>query len=298
MKTTYKHEVAKTRTSKNTKSLIATLTIAGSMLAANPTVFADEVSDNQIVQQATDLANHVLNGDYGNGQDRIDALKAMNYDASKVQVLVNALASGESIKVSDAKAIKLDTTSTKAKKTAATKVTTAPKAATMTVDQAANKVINGDFGSGDARAAALTAQGLDANAVQAKVNSLLAAATAKAEAAYDSVSSAVSQATTQAAQQAAAPAAQTQSVSVESAIAQVAAATGTDVNTWRYIVQRESGGNWNSVNPYSSATGLFQILAGVYGRPSRAAFLASPQLQIEWAIKIYQSAGFSAWEVM
>jgi hypothetical protein len=265
------------------------------MLAANPTVFADEVSDNQIVQQATDLANHVLNGDYGNGQERVAALKAKNYDASKVQVLVNALASGESIKVSDAKAIKLDTTSTKAKKTAAT---TAPKAATMTVDQAANKVINGDFGSGDARTAALTARGLDANAVQAKVNSLLAAATAKAEAAYDSVSSAVSQATTQAAQQAAAPAAQTQSVSVESAIAQVAAATGTDVNTWRYIVQRESGGNWNSVNPYSSATGLFQILAGVYGRPSRAQFLASPQLQIEWAIKIYQSAGFSAWEVM
>jgi hypothetical protein len=296
MKTTYKHEVAKTRTSKNTKTLIATLSIAGSMLAANPSVFADEVSDNQVVQQATDLATHVLNGDYGNGQERIDALKAKNYDADKVQVLVNAIASGEEINVTDAKAIQLDATSTKAKKAAATKASVAPKAATLTVDEAANKVINGDFGSGEARTAALTAQGLDANAVQAKVNSLLAAATAKAESAYDSVSSAVSQATSQAVQQATAPA--TQSVSVESAIAQVAAATGTDVNTWRYIVQRESGGNWNSVNPSSSATGLFQILAGVYGRPTRAQFLASPQLQIEWAIKIYQSAGFGAWEVM
>lgn len=72
----------------------------------------------------------------------------------------------------------------------------------------------------------------------------------------------------------------------------VAEATGTSVDTWLYIIYAESSNNptiTNSIGCY----GYFQIHP-VHGMPQGA----SVDTQIEYAIKIYNSQGFGAWEVM
>lgn len=64
-----------------------------------------------------------------------------------------------------------------------------------------------------------------------------------------------------------------------------------------YIVQCESHGNWNAVNPSSGAGGAYQIIQttwqayGGTGSPASA----SPAEQSSIAAKIYASQGASAW---
>ena len=72
----------------------------------------------------------------------------------------------------------------------------------------------------------------------------------------------------------------------------MASATGTDVGTWLYIIQAESGNNPHIVNSIG-CYGYFQIHP-VHGMPAGA----SVDTQIEYAIRIYNSQGFGAWEVM
>lgn len=72
----------------------------------------------------------------------------------------------------------------------------------------------------------------------------------------------------------------------------MASATGTDVGTWLYIIQAESGNNPHIVNSIG-CYGYFQIHP-VHGMPAGA----SVDTQIEHAIRIYNSQGFGAWEVM
>ena len=72
----------------------------------------------------------------------------------------------------------------------------------------------------------------------------------------------------------------------------MAEATGTSVDTWLYIIQAESSNNptiTNSIGCY----GYFQIHP-VHGMPAGA----SVDTQIQYAIQIYNSQGFGAWEVM
>jgi muramidase (phage lysozyme) len=63
------------------------------------------------------------------------------------------------------------------------------------------------------------------------------------------------------------------------------------------IVQCESGGNWNAVNPSSGAGGAYQILPSTWqayggtGSPQNA----SPAEQSAIAAKIYASSGAGAW---
>ena len=65
-----------------------------------------------------------------------------------------------------------------------------------------------------------------------------------------------------------------------------------------YIVQCESGGNWNAVNPSSGAGGAYQIMPSTWrayggsGLPQNA----SPAQQSAIASKIWSSAGASAWQ--
>lgn len=72
----------------------------------------------------------------------------------------------------------------------------------------------------------------------------------------------------------------------------MAQATGTSVSTWLYIIEAESGNNPHIVNSIG-CYGYFQIHP-VHGMP----YGASVDTQIEYAIKIYNSQGFQAWEVM
>ena len=81
-------------------------------------------------------AYDVMNGKYGNGEERKARLAQAGYDYWSVQYLVNGLAKG--------------------------------------YDSVARDVINGKYGNGEARMKALTAAGYDAKLVQDIVNGILA----------------------------------------------------------------------------------------------------------------------------
>ena len=92
----------------------------------------------------TEVAKEVINGQWGNGDDRKARLKAAGYDYSAVQAKVNKLLKGSG--------------ATSSLKPVAT---------------IAQEVIDGKWGNGDDRKKKLTAAGYDYSAVQAKVNEIL-----------------------------------------------------------------------------------------------------------------------------
>lgn len=105
--------------------------------------------DNRTIKaehkSATDgVAQRVIRGEFGNGLDRTNALKANGYDPDEVQEEVNKLLGA----------------------------TSKPKAK-ESIDEIARKVIRGEFGNGQARTNALKAAGYDPKAVQNRVNQLL-----------------------------------------------------------------------------------------------------------------------------
>ena len=86
-----------------------------------------------------ELAREVIQGKWGNGQERKDRLTAAGYDYSEVQGKVNELLTTEKEKI----------------------------------EAIAKEVIRGKWGNGQERKDRLTAAGYDYSAVQAKVNELL-----------------------------------------------------------------------------------------------------------------------------
>lgn len=91
------------------------------------------------------VAQEVLQGLWGNGQDRYDNLTNAGYDADHIQDLVNSMLSGDSTG---------DSTS-------------------ANLDSVAQEVLQGLWGNGQERYDSLTNAGYDAQAVQDRVNSLL-----------------------------------------------------------------------------------------------------------------------------
>lgn len=89
-----------------------------------------------------EVAKEVISGKWGNGQDRINRLKAAGYDPTAVQNKVNELLG---------------------------KTTTSKKS----VDEIAKEVIKGLWGNGQDRINRLKAAGYDPTAVQKRVNELL-----------------------------------------------------------------------------------------------------------------------------
>jgi N-acetylmuramoyl-L-alanine amidase CwlA len=89
------------------------------------------------------VAQQVINGQWGNGDERKKKLEAAGYNYTEVQNKVNQLLSG-------------NTSSTK-----------------LSIDEVAKQVINGKWGNGDDRKKRLTAAGYDYSAVQKRVNQLL-----------------------------------------------------------------------------------------------------------------------------
>lgn len=93
------------------------------------------------------IAQEVINGAWGNGDDRKRRLQAAGYDYNAVQNAVNAKLSGGSY---------------------------TPTAANgPSLDDIARAVIRGDYGDGDERRRRLEAAGFNYNAVQARVNQML-----------------------------------------------------------------------------------------------------------------------------
>ena len=90
------------------------------------------------------VANEVLQGVWGNGQERYDSLTNAGYDAQAVQERVNSILSGDDSDTSD-----------------------------YDIDVIANQVLQGLWGNGQERYDSLTNAGYDAQAVQNRVNELL-----------------------------------------------------------------------------------------------------------------------------
>jgi len=85
-----------------------------------------------------EIAQEVIAGKWGNGDERVEALRAAGYDPSEVQNKVNDII-----------------------------------ASRKSVDELAKEVIDGKWGSGDERKKRLTEAGYDYDAVQKKVNEIL-----------------------------------------------------------------------------------------------------------------------------
>ena len=90
------------------------------------------------------VAQEVLQGLWGNGQERYDRLANAGYDAQEVQDRVNSMLSGDDSYTSD-----------------------------YDIDEIANQVLQGLWGNGQERYDSLTNAGYDAQAVQNRVNELL-----------------------------------------------------------------------------------------------------------------------------
>ena len=90
------------------------------------------------------LAHEVLAGNWGNGSDRANRLRAAGYDYDTVQNRVNEILYG-SVSQPNGKSI----------------------------DTLAREVIRGDWGNGQDRVNRLKAAGYDYNAVQKRVNEIL-----------------------------------------------------------------------------------------------------------------------------
>lgn len=97
----------------------------------------------------SEVAQEVIQGAWGNGDARKNALTAAGYDYATVQAEVNRILGGGS---------------------------TVPK---KSVNELAKEVIAGKWGNGDARKTALTNAGYDYNAVQKEVNRILGGANTK-----------------------------------------------------------------------------------------------------------------------
>lgn len=113
---------------------VADETFLGAAVSGNP-------AETDATKSVAELAQEVLDGKWGNGNEREAALKAAGYDYEAVQDKVNQILS-----------------------------TTAKK----TVEELAQEVLDGKWGDGDSRKAALIFAGYDYSAVQKKVNELLA----------------------------------------------------------------------------------------------------------------------------
>ena len=103
-------------------------------------ILNDETPGNSASSDLDSVAQEVLQGLWGNGQERFDKLENAGYDAQAVQDKVNSLLGGED---------------------------------TVDLNTVANEVIQGLWGNGQERYDNLTSAGYDAQAVQNRVNELL-----------------------------------------------------------------------------------------------------------------------------
>lgn len=125
--------------SNTMEACYATLTMNGIGGCLRPNCYKEQTPNKKSVSE---IAKEVINGKWGNGQDRIDRLKKAGYDANAVQAEVNK---------------QLGASST-------------PK---KTNEQIAKEVIQGKWGNGADRKKRLEKAGYNYNTIQALVNKML-----------------------------------------------------------------------------------------------------------------------------
>lgn len=79
----------------------------------------------------------------------------------------------------------------------------------------------------------------------------------------------------------------------ELVIAEIERVFGDDSAVMKRVAFCESGYNPRAKNPKSSATGVFQIMAGVHGVSPR--FLTNPYINIAIAKQLYDNSGLEPW---
>lgn len=113
--------------------------------APTPTPAPEPAPAPKPSRSITEVAQAVMRGDYGNGEDRKNRLQADGYNYSEVQAEVNRLCHSGSVSSAPSKSI----------------------------DTVAREVINGKWGNGSSRKSRLEAAGYNYKEVQARVNALL-----------------------------------------------------------------------------------------------------------------------------
>jgi hypothetical protein len=114
------------------------------------------------------VAKEVLDGKYGNGNDRVKALTEAGYDYKAVQYRVNELIE-ENVEKVIAPLKPVEPEPTPVTPPEAPKPT--PK---FTTEEMVQKVINGEYGNGDERKQKLEAEGYDYRKIQNAVNKAIA----------------------------------------------------------------------------------------------------------------------------
>lgn len=117
------------------------------------------------------VAKEVLDGKYGNGNDRVKALTEAGYDYKAVQKRVNEILAeqSEANRVNElVKEIK------PVEPTPATPPETPKPTPKFTTEEMVQKVINGEYGNGDERKQKLEAEGYDYRKIQNAVNKTIA----------------------------------------------------------------------------------------------------------------------------
>ena len=114
---------------------------------------------NKVLQSIDVIAQEVLDGKWGSGDTRKQKLTVAGYDYNAVQAKVNELVKAKEIAEAEA-----------AKKKAEEEA----KAKAALIEKLAQEVLAGKWGSGDERKKKLVAAGYDYDAVQKRVNELLA----------------------------------------------------------------------------------------------------------------------------
>lgn len=109
--------------------------------ASGNEVYPDKSTSSKSIDT---IAREVISGNWGNGSDRVNRLRAAEYDYDAVQSRVNEILSGTNSKPSG-----------------------------KSIDEVAREVIRGDWGNGQDRKNRLERAGYDYNAVQRRVNELL-----------------------------------------------------------------------------------------------------------------------------
>ena len=112
----------------------------------NENIIEESTTTDTDKKSIDELAQEVIDGKWGNGEDRKKLLEVAGYDYDAVQERVNEILSNDSKK---------------------------------SVTEVAKDVINGKYGNGEERKKKLEAEGYDYDTVQSKVNQLLGANVAK-----------------------------------------------------------------------------------------------------------------------
>lgn len=120
-----------------------TIIVEVPVIPVEPTPVVPEAPGKKSLEE---IAREVINGDWGNGQDRKNRLAAAGYDYAAVQQMVNKIVNGETVPAAPAK---------------------------KSIDEIAREVINGVWGNGQERKNRLAEAGYDYSAVQKRVNELL-----------------------------------------------------------------------------------------------------------------------------